>query len=82
MAHAKFGSKSNMTVASKLWRNARIATCDDSMRVIEQGAMITTGDRIAWIGPEAQIPAAGAGARPGRLFQVHGPVAQAVRAHP
>ena len=64
MAHAKFGSKSNMTVASKLWRNARIATCDDSMRVIEQGAMITTGDRIAWIGPEAQIPAAGAGAEP------------------
>ena len=51
---------SNMTEASKLWRNARLATCDDSMRVIEHGAMITTGDRIAWIGPEAQIPAAGA----------------------
>src|ERR1700728_1170512 len=59
MVHAKLGSRSNMTTASKLWRNARIATCDDSMRVLEQGAMITTGDRIAWIGPEAEIPAPG-----------------------
>ena len=50
---------STMTSAGKLWRNARIATCDESMRVIEHGAMITTGDRIAWIGPEAEIPAAG-----------------------
>lgn len=48
-----------MTSTAKLWRNARIATCDESMRVIEHGAMITTGDRIAWIGPEAEIPAAG-----------------------
>jgi len=47
-----------MTEASKLWRNARLATCDESMRVIEHGAMITTGDRIAWIGSEAEIPAA------------------------
>jgi len=51
MAHAKFGSKPNMTVASKLWRNARIATCDDSMRVIEQGAMITTGERAGGTDP-------------------------------
>ena len=48
-----------MTSASKLWRNARIATCDESMRVIEHGALITAGDRIAWIGPESEIPAAG-----------------------
>ena len=48
-----------MTSASKLWRNARIALCDESMQVIEHGALITTGDRIEWIGPEAQIPAAG-----------------------
>ena len=55
-----------MTSASKLWRNARIATCDESMRVIENGALITTGDRIAWTGPEAEIPAAGTiGAAPG-----------------
>ena len=50
---------STMTSAGKLWRNARIATCDESMRVIEHGAMITTGDRIAWLGPESEIPAAG-----------------------
>jgi imidazolonepropionase len=55
-----------MTSVAKLWRNARIATCDESLRVIEHGAMITTGDRIAWIGPEAEIPAAGtSGAAPG-----------------
>jgi imidazolonepropionase len=59
-----------MTETPKLWRNAQLATCDDSMRVIEHGAMITTGDRIAWIGPEAEIPAAGtidrgSGAGPG-----------------
>jgi len=54
-----------MTSASKLWRNARIATCDESMRVIEHGALITTGDRIAWLGPESEIPAAGSsGATP------------------
>ncbi len=47
-----------MTSAAKLWRNARIATCDESMRVIEHGALITAGDRIAWIGPESEIPAA------------------------
>jgi imidazolonepropionase len=46
-------------MTSKLWRNARIATCDESMRVIEHGALLTTGDRIAWIGPESEIPAAG-----------------------
>jgi imidazolonepropionase len=55
-----------MTSAAKLWRNARIATCDESMRVIEHGALITTGDRIAWIGPDSEIPAAGTiGAAPG-----------------
>jgi imidazolonepropionase len=47
-----------MTSAAKLWRNARIATCDESMRVIEHGALITAGDRIAWVGPESEIPAA------------------------
>ena len=36
------GSASTMTSAAKLWRNARLATCDDSMRVIARGALITT----------------------------------------
>lgn len=41
----------------QLWRNARFATCDQSMRVIENGAMWTHGDAIGWIGPEADLPA-------------------------
>src|SRR5271167_1339340 len=64
-----------MTSASKLWRNARIATCDESMRVIEHGALITTGDRIAWIGPEAEIPAGGTiSASPGATGGTGAPV--------
>jgi imidazolonepropionase len=50
-----------MTQDRKLWRNARLATCDESMRVIENGAMVTAGGRIEWVGPESEIPAAGAG---------------------
>ena len=42
----------------RLWRNARLATCDESMRVIEHGALLTAGDRIEWVGPESEIPAA------------------------
>jgi imidazolonepropionase len=40
----------------QLWRNARIATCDESMQVIERGAMWTLDGEIAWIGPEAELP--------------------------
>ena len=42
----------------RLWRNARLATCDESMRVVEHGALLTAGDRIEWVGPESEIPAA------------------------
>src|ERR1700716_3160581 len=47
-----------MAEALKLWRNAQLATCDDSMRVIERGAMLTRGGRIEWVGGEANLPAA------------------------
>jgi imidazolonepropionase len=40
-----------------LWRNARLATCDQSMRIIENGAMLTRGARIEWVGPETDLPA-------------------------
>jgi imidazolonepropionase len=50
-----------MVETSKLWRNARLATCDESMRVIEHGAMLTRGGRIEWVGAEADRPAAPAG---------------------
>ena len=45
-----------MSQALKLWRNARIATCDDSLRVIEHGAMLTQGERLTWIGEETSLP--------------------------
>jgi imidazolonepropionase len=39
-----------------LWRNARLATCDESMGVIENGALLTRGDKIEWVGVEAEAP--------------------------
>jgi imidazolonepropionase len=38
----------------KLWRNARLATCDAQARVIEDGAILTRGGRIEWVGREAE----------------------------
>jgi imidazolonepropionase len=40
----------------KLWRNARIATCDAGARVITPGALLTRGGRIDWVGPEDELP--------------------------
>jgi imidazolonepropionase len=42
----------------KLWRNARLATCDASARRIERGALLTRGALIEWVGEEAALPAA------------------------
>jgi imidazolonepropionase len=47
-----------MTDRAKIWRNARLATCDESMRVIENGAILTRGGRIEWVGPDSERPAA------------------------
>jgi imidazolonepropionase len=41
----------------KLWRNARLATCDAEQRSITAGALLTRGARIEWVGEEAQLPA-------------------------
>jgi len=46
-----------------VWRNARVATCDEHARVFVRGALITRGDRIEWAGDEAALPAASAGER-------------------
>lgn len=45
-----------------LWRNARLATLDpgrgsDGWGLIEQGALLTDGARIAWVGELADLPA-------------------------
>jgi len=39
-----------------LWRNGRIATCDESMTVFEQGALLTRSGRIEWVGDESALP--------------------------
>jgi imidazolonepropionase len=39
-----------------LWRNARIATCDDSMTVFEHGAILTRDSQIEWVGDESTLP--------------------------
>jgi imidazolonepropionase len=39
-----------------LWRNARIATCDASMTRFPQGALLTRGARIEWVGAERELP--------------------------
>jgi imidazolonepropionase len=43
--------------ARTLWRNARLLPCDETMRVIEAGALVTSDERIEWIGEEHALPA-------------------------
>ncbi len=48
-----------MPGVSRLWRNARLATlAGDDWGLVERGAVVTDGDRIRWLGPEADLPAA------------------------
>ena len=51
-----------MSGTLKLWRNARLATCDAEQRSITGGALLTRGARIEWVGEEAQLPAMASGA--------------------
>lgn len=45
-----------MPEALKVWRNARLATCDAALGVIERGALVTRGGHIEWVGEEAALP--------------------------
>lgn len=41
----------------RLWRNARLATLTgEGWGLIEQGALLTQGDRIAWVGAQSALP--------------------------
>ncbi len=42
-----------------LWRRARLATLDGAQPWgwVAQGALITEGERITWVGPESELPA-------------------------
>ncbi|HEY2809641.1 MAG TPA: imidazolonepropionase [Steroidobacteraceae bacterium] len=37
-----------------MWRNAQLATCDGQARLIPDGAMLTRGGRIEWVGRESE----------------------------
>jgi imidazolonepropionase len=51
-----------MSGTLKLWRNARLATCDAANTRIERGALLTRGARIEWLGEEDALPAQAAAA--------------------
>ena len=46
-----------MAETLRLWRHARLATCDAAARRIERGALLTRGARIEWVGEEQALPA-------------------------
>lgn len=42
----------------RLWRNARLATlAGDDLGIVERGAVLAEGERIAFAGPESDLPA-------------------------
>ncbi len=45
-----------MSDSLTLWRNGRIAACDEAMTVFERGALLTRGARIEWVGDESNLP--------------------------
>ena len=47
--------------ARRVWRHARVATLADATGwgLVERGAIVTDGARIAWVGAEADLPSLG-----------------------
>ncbi len=56
----------------QLWRNAKLATCDEQARSLQRGALLTRGARIEWVGDEAALPAAGAALAPAQVHDLEG----------
>jgi imidazolonepropionase len=52
-----------------LWRNARIATCDEAGRTHSPGAIVTRGPLVEWVGDDADLPT---GIRPERTVELAG----------
>lgn len=52
-----------------LWRNTRIATCDERRQVFSTGAVVTRDGTIEWVGPDDERPA---GLRPDRTVELAG----------
>ena len=52
-----------------LWRNVRVATCDERMQVHAPGAVVTHGATIEWVGTADAVPA---GLRPDRTIDLAG----------
>jgi imidazolonepropionase len=46
-----------MPATLRLWRNARLATCDAHNRRIERGALLSRGARLEWVGEESALSA-------------------------
>ena len=52
-----------------LWRNTRIATCNEQSQIFERGAIVTRGGTIEWVGDETGLPAS---LRPERTVELAG----------
>jgi imidazolonepropionase len=58
-------------MTTTLWRHARLMTLDapDGWGLVDDGALLADGERIAWVGPDASLPTR---VRPDREVDVQG----------
>jgi imidazolonepropionase len=52
-----------------LWRNCRIAACDEQLQLFDRGGVVTRDGVIEWVGAEGGFPA---GVRPDRTIELAG----------
>ncbi len=53
----------------RLWHHLSLLTCDDHRRVIADGAIVTEGDTVTWVGAAQDLPA---GLAPDRTIELAG----------